>query len=48
LQATFSDRSSIYVGGLTPKKFVLIVNAPNNPPYFIKSPQAYLTIDLEV
>ena len=36
----------MYIGGNTPTKFSLIVNAPNNPPYFIKPPQAYLPIDL--
>ena len=46
LQVTFADGNKMYVGGNKPTKFSLIVNAPNNLPYFIKPPPAYLPIDL--
>ena len=47
LQATFADGTKIYVGGNTPVKFTLIVEAQNNSPHFIKPPPSYLLIDIE-
>jgi hypothetical protein len=48
LKATFTDGTKTYVGGNTPVKFSLIVEAPNNSPHFIKPPPAYLLIDIQI
>ena len=44
---TFEDGTVFYVGGSIPQKFILIVSAPNNPPYFIKKPQSFIIVDLK-
>jgi len=46
LQIIFVGGTTIYVGGMAPIKFNLIVIAPNNLPYFLNSPPAHLLIDL--
>ena len=45
MKIIFVDRTSLYAGGMTPVKFRLVVNAPNNSPYLIKPQPTFVPID---